>query len=65
MLKGLRRSAGLDLISFAIQTNIGFGTFVDILQWFLTSLRFNSHNVAHYTDKISGCGDSVISAIRT
>ena len=39
MLKGLRRSAGLDLISFAIQTNIGNGTFLDLLAWFLTALR--------------------------
>ena len=31
MIKGLRRSAGLDLISFAIKKNIGLGTFLDIL----------------------------------
>lgn len=42
-IKGLRRSAGLDLISFGIQTNIGAGTFQDLLQWFLTALRANRH----------------------
>ena len=31
MIKGLRRSAGLDLISFAIKKDIGLGTFLDIL----------------------------------
>lgn len=64
MIRGLRRSAGLELLSFAIQTNIGMGTFFDILQWFLTSLRDNKMQVAHYSDKIHGCGDSVLNAIR-
>ena len=43
MIKGLRRSAGLDLISFTIKMNLGMGTFMDIMQWFLTSLRANRH----------------------
>ena len=64
MIKGLRRSAGLELLSFAAQTNVGIGTFFDILQWFLTSLRANKQQVAHYSDDIAGCGDSVLSAIR-
>ena len=64
MIKGLRRSAGLDLISFAIKKNIGLGTFLDIMQWFLTALRANKNRVAHYSDKIQGCGDSVLAAIR-
>ena len=64
MIKGLRRSAGLDLISFAIKMNLGMGTFLDIMQWFLTSLRANRHKVAHYSDKITGCGDSVLASIR-
>lgn len=65
MIKGLRRSAGLNLISFAIKCNIGLGTFLDIKQWFLTSLRQNRNVVAHYSDKIQGCGDSVLAAIRS
>ena len=64
MIKGLRRSAGLELLSFAIDTNIGIGTFFDILQWFLTSMRGNKQIVAHYSDGIEGCGDSVLNAIR-
>ena len=43
MIKGLRRSAGLDLISFTMKMNLGMGTFLDIMQWFLTSLRANRH----------------------
>lgn len=31
MVQGLRRSAGLNLISFAIRKTIGVGTFKDIL----------------------------------
>ena len=27
-------------------------------------MRANKHNVAHYTDDISGCGDEVLAAIR-
>lgn len=65
MIKGLRRCAGLNLLSFAIQLNLNSETFLDLLQWFLTSLRENKHQVAHYSDEISGCGDSVLSAIRT
>ena len=64
MMKGLRRSAGLDLISFGIGLNVGAGTFMDLLQWFTTSLRGNQHRVAHYSDNIYGCGDSVLAAIR-
>ena len=64
MINGLRRSAGLELISFAIQTNINEGTFLDILQWFETSLRNNQMQVVHYSDKIKGCGESVMNAIR-
>ena len=65
MIHGLRRSAGLNLLSFGAQCNVGLGTFKDVLQWFLTSLRANKHQVAHYSDGISGCGDSVLAAIRT
>ena len=64
MVRGLRRSAGLNLLSFAAQLNLGDETFLDLLQWFLTSLRENKYQVAHYTDGISGCGDSVLSVIR-
>ena len=64
MIKGLRRSAGLNLLSFSATKNIGIGTFKDILAWFLTSLRDNKHTVAHYSDGIQGCGDQVLSAIR-
>ena len=34
MVKGLRRSAGLNLISFAIRTTLGIGTVLDLVQWF-------------------------------
>lgn len=64
MVKGLQRSAGLNLLSFGIRTNIGLGTYRDLLQWFLTSMRQNKHQVAHYSDGIAGCGDSVLTAIR-
>lgn len=64
MIKGLRRSAGLNLISFGVSKNIEPETFFDLLQWFLTSVRANKQSVAHYTDGISGCGDSIIDSIR-
>ena len=64
MVKGLRRSTGLNLLSFTIQLNLSQETFNDTLQWFLTLMRANKHNVAHYTDDISGCGDEVLAAIR-
>ena len=41
MMKGLRRSAGLNLLSFAMQINVDRKVFLDLLQWFLTSLRAN------------------------
>jgi hypothetical protein len=65
MIRGLCRSAGLNLISYGIGLNIGIGTFMDLIQWFTTSVRSNKHRVAHYSDNISGCGDSVLAAIRT
>ena len=64
MIKGLRRSAGLNLISFGIGMNMGLGTFMDLMQWFTSALRGKSHRVAHYSDKIKGCGDSVLASIR-
>ena len=41
MMKGLRRSAGLNLLSFAMQMNVDDMIFLDLLQWFVTSLRAN------------------------
>ena len=64
MIRGMRRSAGLELISFAIDANISKSSFFDILQWFETSLRNNSMQVVHYADKIKSCGDSVLKAIQ-
>ena len=64
MIRGLCRSAGLNLISYGLALNIGLGTFLDLIQWFTISVRNNQHRVAHYSDNISGCGDSVLAAIR-
>ena len=61
-MKGLRRSAGLNLLNFGMSKR-HTQAFMDLIQWFVTSLRANLDQVAHYTDNISGCGDSVISAI--
>ena len=63
MMKGLRRSAGLNLLNFAMQMDIGKLVFLDLLQWFTATLRANRDEVAHYTDNITGCGDSVVAAI--
>ena len=62
-MKGLRRSAGLNLLNFAMQMDLERWVFMDLLQWFVTSLRANRDQVAHYTDNITGCGDSVVAAI--
>ena len=62
-MKGLRRSAGLNLLNFAMQMDLNKWVFMDLLQWFVTSLRANLDEVAHYTDNITGCGESVIAAI--
>ena len=62
-MKGLRRSAGLNLLNFAMQMDLDRWVFMDLLQWFVTSLRANRDQVAHYTDNITGCGDSVVAAI--
>ena len=64
MLKGFRRLTGLNLLSFATQLNVNNETFCDLVQWLLKSLRQKESQVAHYSDNIEGCGESVLTEIR-
>ena len=63
MLKGYRRLSGIKLLSFAIEKNLDIDTFCDLIQWLLKSLRDKEGQIAHYSDNIQGCGESIMNQI--
>ena len=63
MVAGLRRSAGLNLLSYAAMSKIGRK--LDVFMWFVSSLKSNDKVLSHYSDGLTGCGDSVLRAVRT
>ena len=64
LVNGLRRSAGLDLISFAMEQTHSQELFYESLQWFSGSLRFNKGKTTHYLDGLEGCGAEAEKGVR-
>ena len=62
MVNGIRRSAGLNLISFAAGIHLYKKT--EVFQWFVSSLRSGDRAISHYSDGLTGCGDSIMNGVR-
>lgn len=61
---GLRRSAGLNLLNYAMNLSFEPKRFLDLLQWFQGSLRCNRIQVTHYLTGLEGCGIKAENGIR-
>ena len=59
LVNGLKRSSGLNLISFAMNLNYSHQHFFDMIQWLQSSLRDNQMQVYHYLTGTEGSGDNV------
>lgn len=64
LVRGLRRSAGLNLINFGMGLHGNPRVFQDVLQWFSASLRNRKNTTVHFLDGLAGCGNSCESGIR-
>ena len=64
-MKGLRRSAGLEILEFAMQNTTTNDVFFDALQWFMGSLLKNKSCATHYLEGLEGCGSDVEHSIQT
>ena len=53
---GLRRSAGLHLLNFAMNLNYNTTRFLDMIQWLQGALRNNRMQSTHYLTGLDGCG---------
>ena len=64
LVNGLRRSAGLHLINFAMNLSYNTTRFFDLLQWLQGSLRCNRIQMVHYLTGLDGCGIKAETGIR-
>ena len=62
MVGGLRRCAGLNLLSYAAMSKMHKKN--EVFMWFVSSLRSTDKVLSHYSDGLTGCGDSVLKAVR-
>jgi hypothetical protein len=62
MVGGLRRCAGLNLLSYAAMSKVNKKN--EVFMWFVSSLRSGDKVLSHYSDGLTGCGDSVLKAVR-
>ena len=65
LVNGLRRSAGLHLIRFAMDQTHSPKIFYDMLQWFQGSLRSNKSKAVHYQEGLDGCGSEAEKGIKS
>ena len=56
LVGGLRRSAGLHLLNFAINLSYTSTRVFDLIQWFQGALRNNRVQQTHYLNNLEGCG---------
>ena len=63
-MNGLRRSAGLHLLNFAMNLSFSHLRFFDMIQWLQGSLRDNQMRVKLYSAGAEGSGDNVEQAIK-
>ena len=56
LVGGLRRSAGLHLLNFAINLSYNSTRVFDLIQWFQGALRNNRVQQTHYLNNLEGCG---------
>ena len=64
LVQGLRRSAGLHLLNFAMNLSYSSTRFLDLVQWLQGSLRSNLVQVQHYLTGLEGCGIKAESGIQ-
>ena len=64
LVNGLRRSAGLNLLNYAMGLSGNPQIFFDMIQWFSASLRQRKNTSVHFLDGLTSCGDSCESGIR-
>jgi len=64
LIMSLRRSAGLNLLNFAMSFHGNEQIFFDMLQWFSGSLRENKSVSCHYLDGLACCGNKQETILR-
>ena len=64
LVNGLRRSAGLHLLNFAMNLSYSPSRFFDLVQWFQGSLRNNRMQVQHYLAGLEGSGNKAEAGIQ-
>lgn len=55
-LQAAKRVAGLRMLASIISLDLVDGCAIDISNWFCTSLRHKTNELAHYLDQLNGCG---------
>jgi hypothetical protein len=64
LVTGLRRSAGLHLLNFAMNLSFSEKRFTDLVQWLQGAMRGNSMQVCHYLTNVESCGNNAETSIR-
>ena len=64
LVGGLRRSAGLHLLNFAINLSYNSTRVFDLIQWFQGALRNNRVQQTHYLNNLEGCGNTAEAGIQ-
>jgi predicted DNA-binding antitoxin AbrB/MazE fold protein len=64
LVNGLRRSAGLNLLNYAMGLSGNSQIFFDMIQWFSASLRQRKNTSVHFLDGLMSCGNSCEGGIR-
>ena len=64
LVNGLRRSAGLHLLNFAMNLTYDKVRFGDLIQWLQGALRDNRVQTTHYLSGLDGCGAKAENGIR-